>query len=253
MNETLNPQETTPQPVINQAPPPQATQAETTPVSITEKKEKPVLPTILSILLFLALGAAGYFAYIYYQPQTPGFVSTETTIKPTAPPTPLPTPKPTANWNTYTNSTFSFSFNYPDTWTVQDTGLKTISNIQDIECEIGKIELTNTSQNLIVYMYYRSSNTCNYQALRTGVAYNPISEEKKLTISNSEVIYQYYGDGYIADPPIGEIMYNNSTFVAVSDIEFLFGTLSIESDLNFTISENTAEEINDILESISLN
>ena len=94
MNETFKQQETAqPQPVTNQAPPPpQTTQQEPPPVSITEKKKKPVLPIVLSILLVLSLGAAGYFAYMYYQPQIPGITSTETTET-----TPSSTPSPTPN------------------------------------------------------------------------------------------------------------------------------------------------------------
>lgn len=117
MNETLSPQETAPQPVINQAPPPQTTQEEEPPVSITEKKKKPILPIILSILLVLALGAAGYFAYMYYQPDIPGLTSTETTE-----PTPSPTPNsnPTTDWKTYSSEVHNVSFKYPNSWTIKE-------------------------------------------------------------------------------------------------------------------------------------
>lgn len=95
MNETINPQETIqPQPVTNQAPPPQTTQTETIVPLLQKKKNIPAI--ILSIFLILALGVAGYFACIYYQPQIPGVTSIETT-KPVPSSTPSPALTKTKN------------------------------------------------------------------------------------------------------------------------------------------------------------
>ena len=72
------------------------------------------LTTILILILLLALGAAGFFAYQNYQlkPPIPQYIQT----------TPTPTPNPTAlqvpdgnlaNWEPYTDPEGRFSFKYP--------------------------------------------------------------------------------------------------------------------------------------------
>ena len=65
------------------------------------------------VILFLALGAAGFFAYQNYQ-----LKQQISQVQPT--PTPLitsaPTLDPTANWKTYTSATIGASMKYPATW-----------------------------------------------------------------------------------------------------------------------------------------
>lgn len=101
--------------------------------------EKPVIPTskpsnfltiLLSILLLLAVGATGFFAY-----QTQNLkkqigelrnMNNELTqTQPTPIPTtnnlqPISTPDPTADWKTYTNSNIRASINYPPNWEMKE-------------------------------------------------------------------------------------------------------------------------------------
>jgi hypothetical protein len=75
-------------------------------------KQKGFAP-IFILLIVVIIGAAGYFAYskgyISINLPKPSGVSITT-------PTTSPTPDPTANWITYSNNTYHFSFRYPNTW-----------------------------------------------------------------------------------------------------------------------------------------
>lgn len=101
-----------------------------------------VRPWLLVVLLIVILGGAGYFGWHYYWSQnstnqTP--IAEPTIIMPTAKivptstpiisPTPLTTPSTTvspavsvsvpADWKTYTDSTYNFTFKYPSNWLLQ--------------------------------------------------------------------------------------------------------------------------------------
>ncbi|MBU1105008.1 MAG: PsbP-related protein [Bacteroidota bacterium] len=80
-------------------------------------------------LIALLIGATGVFAYKYYslkqqfdnQQPTPSAQPTEIPIitpKPTLPPSPITSP--TANLKTYSNEKHGFSFNYPQSWQMDD-------------------------------------------------------------------------------------------------------------------------------------
>ena len=68
---------------------------------------------ILSFLLVIALGVAGYFGYMYYQQnQQPSPTNEQVTIIPS---------DPTEDWETYVNPTLNISFKIPDTLSVKET------------------------------------------------------------------------------------------------------------------------------------
>lgn len=76
----------------------------------------PMLVTLVVILIIV--GAGGYFLY---QKQSK---TTETPQKQTSPAIPQSTPviDQTANWKTYTNTQYSFSFKYPQELTLSESG-----------------------------------------------------------------------------------------------------------------------------------
>jgi predicted small lipoprotein YifL len=75
-------------------------------------------PFVFIILLFflVTLAAAGYYGYLYWQ---------ETNKKapsPTTEPTPVETTDPTADWKTYTNTKYGYSFKHPSSWDTYTIG-----------------------------------------------------------------------------------------------------------------------------------
>ena len=90
---------------VTQLPSNSVIQAEQTPKSN-------FLVILLSILLFLSVSIAGFFAY-----QTQKLVKELNNLKSdekiVSEVTPEPTADPTANWKTYTNTQYNFLFKYP--------------------------------------------------------------------------------------------------------------------------------------------
>src|SRR3990167_10595938 len=77
------------------------------PVPTEPKKMNKFLIIGLVILVFLLLGAGGYFAYQNY------FANKVVSPSPTPISSPTPSPDPTANWKTYTNNKYGLELKYP--------------------------------------------------------------------------------------------------------------------------------------------
>lgn len=90
----------------------------------------------MSVLLLLAVAAAGFFAY-----QTQNLVKQINEIKTVSTPTTKPssTPDPTANWKTYTNDKYDFVFKYPSEYVVEERvpGFLIIKSPDDSEAQAG--------------------------------------------------------------------------------------------------------------------
>ena len=80
------------------------------------------LVTLLSVLLLLAVTAAGFFAYqtqnLVRQLRELESVSTPT---PTTSPEPIASPDPTADWETYINTKYNYQIKYPTDWVAKST------------------------------------------------------------------------------------------------------------------------------------
>jgi len=106
---------------------------------------KKITNWLLVGLVVLLLGSTGVFAYKYYelkqqinnQQPIPSTPTTETQITPSPPtPSPFPTVESSANFKTYSNEKYGFSFSYPQNWQISDIqgpgGLGvSLSNIAD--------------------------------------------------------------------------------------------------------------------------
>ena len=79
---------------------------------------------ILAILAMVGLTSTGYFLWLNKQP------ASKPTQNPAPQKTDLPTtPDPTANWKTYTNQKYNFSFKYPSSWTISSQGKNDTYNL----------------------------------------------------------------------------------------------------------------------------
>ena len=102
-----------------------------------EPKQSSFLVILLSSLLIISCLIAGFFAY-----QTQKLVVEITgyrqQIKQT--PTPTTTPDPTADWKTYLNAKYGYSFSYPNNLELEEVNGKVIVRIDppDITAIVGK-------------------------------------------------------------------------------------------------------------------
>jgi hypothetical protein len=91
----------------------QPTPPTTPPVQPPKGKKSIVLMIAIHLI---AVAVIGYFVYQNMQLKRQITLPQKTPIASTTP-TALPTTDPTANWKTYTDSKWSFSFKYPSGWT----------------------------------------------------------------------------------------------------------------------------------------
>jgi hypothetical protein len=102
----------TPQPPTPPAPTPPAPQI------------KNSLLLIMSVLLIVTVAIAGLF---YFQIQKLSKELSKYQIQ--ASPTPTATPDPTANWKTYTSTQFGYSFNYPQSWSLNSENPTEVASV----------------------------------------------------------------------------------------------------------------------------
>jgi hypothetical protein len=83
------------------------------PIPNVKNKNRPVLLYIIITLLILAVVFLGYEVYTLKKSvPTAADISNQTQVSPA----PTISVNPTADWKTYTNTKYDFSFNYPDTY-----------------------------------------------------------------------------------------------------------------------------------------
>lgn len=114
--------------------------------STEEPKQNNFLISLLSILLLISVFIAGFFAY-----QTQKLVKELRVIgnKPEPTASPTQTPDPTADWKTYTNTKYGFSFKYPqpdELSSKYDKFTDKLVEINGLDSLIIKIEPINTTE-----------------------------------------------------------------------------------------------------------
>lgn len=118
-------------PTVSTPPTPEPTQPPTQPIPVPEQpnnkiSQKLFIPSVVLLLIITVVLVA--FKFIKTKkvtaPQPTPTALTQTT--------PSPTLDPTANWKTYTNNTYGFSFKYPSDWDITeqtDSAGKKIGNL----------------------------------------------------------------------------------------------------------------------------
>jgi hypothetical protein len=114
---------------------------------------------ILIILVIVAVVIVGYFVYRNYRSTTQPIIqptasvvtlATPVQVTQSTSPTPSDATNSTANWKTYINSQYKFSFKYPNTYTTEMTNytgfLTTISLIDPKYGEMYIVGLSDTGQ-----------------------------------------------------------------------------------------------------------
>jgi hypothetical protein len=128
-----------------------------TPHQTPPQKSGNFLTTLLSLLLLLAVGAAGFFAW-----QTQNLAKQLQTIVNNPEPTmlavaePTSTPDPTANWKTYSNDQSGFSFMFPEDYEV----------LEDSETIITLSYKSQLFDNPNHYLKIFPQHTVNYSSLK---------------------------------------------------------------------------------------
>lgn len=127
--------------------------------SVTQSEQQPKQPNflvvLLSVLLFISISIAGFFAYQTQQ------LSEELRMKNeelTKTPSATSTPDPTAGWKTYTSNLYKLNLRYPSKWKVSTKILEigeklTEANRYDeraIDSKLELVDLTNGTWNIRV-------------------------------------------------------------------------------------------------------
>lgn len=121
MNNQINPQPDNPINPVDQTPysPPPSPDPIQPPITPPIEGSKPNrLVLILSILFIIALAAAGFFGFKYYQSNQEPAATEQPTPSPSEVLTKEDTPDPTANWKTYIDPTHNFTLKYPPNYSV---------------------------------------------------------------------------------------------------------------------------------------
>lgn len=152
--------------------------------SVSTPKNGNFLTILLSVLLLVSVGAAGFFAY---QVQNLKKQLNELQTQPT--PTPLTSPEPvmevddpTVDWKKYTNTAYNYEIKYPIDWTAKST-----------EPGPPAFDLVNNSRGFITYpnRYNSAGDAKTYITIETdgpqNLAYS--SYEDWLTKLSSSVFY----------------------------------------------------------------
>lgn len=158
---------------------------------VQQVKTGNILIIILSILLLLSVSIAGLFAY-----QTQMLVKQLDLLK--LSPTPIastePTSDSTANWKTYTNNQFNFSFNYPDVLELDNFHDGNIVNSRTI---LFGFEFRDSATELAKYPFtiYKNNNLSIDAWVKDNlngfVPENVIFVEKNKINNNEVYLYQY--------------------------------------------------------------
>lgn len=178
---------------------PVATPEVTTPVAIEQPKQSNFLTILLSILLIISVAISGYFAYqtqmlvkelSTLKTQDKSAVDTlELAVEPIA--TESSEIDPTADWKTYTNSKFNFSFKYPAEMSyiydqsdqyVEDGLSNAMILVQNFQGTKPRTE-TNDDFQIVVYISNKSGafNLEDPQGDQTEVVINGVKAIKSFT------------------------------------------------------------------------
>jgi len=158
----MNPESNTPPSEVPQAP---SMEGNNTPPPVLSPTKPKILVYLLVAIIFVALGAGGVLAYQKFSNPI-----SQTIVTPTS----IPTTTPTANWTTYDNSVFSFSFDYPSRFTLSqitsnDLHYLSVAKLSSTSNEIIKIDIVN---NVDIYANLDVTEVAKREAVDSGLKYS---------------------------------------------------------------------------------
>lgn len=107
------------------------------PTPSSSNPSKTFLLILGAIVLMAVSGIGGYYLGANKQPSSSQPPTRPSQSLPTLTTTPTPTPDETANWKTYKNNEFSFSFQYPPNLKLTESKQLSRSNYKDMVTSIG--------------------------------------------------------------------------------------------------------------------
>ncbi|MFC1653825.1 hypothetical protein ACFL1M_03180 [Patescibacteria group bacterium] len=234
MNETQNPQETEANQPINQS---QENQQQSPPLNspIKEsKKTKNITAIILSMLLVVALGVGGYFAYMYYQkPQTNNPVNTPETQKEDL---------PTSGATYYENTVHNISFEHPSSWVLEEKWSEYKCGLnQEITCNT---QIILSKDEAVIHLYLAMDGIGGVGQSYEGVpvvidGHKLFQYEKSLTSD-----MKYLGITDSLTKSLGVFMVNDITYSI---------SISYPSDYSSMKEEEVRQVFNQILSTFKFN
>jgi len=160
---------------------PGSSEAETvnqSPSTNPTKPGKKIVLIVAVVLLLLAAGSAAAYFLVFKNQATPS-------------PSPTPavesTPDPTADWKTYSNSEYSYSIQYPDTWATRN-----------VAAGAGESEALPNSRQIEIYEKDYPKDY-KFEGITIQVLENPSLPQKTITLNGLTM--------YVFDTQEGEIYY----------------------------------------------
>lgn len=166
-------------------------------------KNSILLQKVLILGMVILIGAASIVGgFVMYK----NSFGKQVTPSPTPPITPSPTTNPTENWKTYTNETRSYTFKYPQTYTLKNDSQSSldqdvISLEKDVELGPGAYGSTNAIKGVVISFIFWESK-------------NPVTKESLIDEYGSQIeILQTSIDNHTATEVKGEFIFDRNIYV----------------------------------------
>jgi len=212
------------------------------PEIIGTEKKFPLVPVILSLLLVATL-IAGTFFFLRAQ-------SLQKQLTMTISPTPTPTTSaeslakedPTANWQTYNNTKYNYTFKHPFDFTIRP-----YAGTQESPNEAGSYKLDTSKGETYANIDYIDSDNKKYPDYKLG-----------MSINNYETYYASYAGGYGGEPAKNQVKIldgkKSITFTFNSQLELTDTAKQILNSFRFTSQvSNVPAQIDLIFQAINTN
>ncbi len=227
-----------------------------------EPEKSLLLPILLSVLGATVVGGGAYYMGVNQSQNQPTVIVTATpvpTSTPIASSTPSPTPSPTAtpaatidstaNWKTYTDTKYGFSFKYPPTWAVKNNTAKNDPVMELALVDTAK-KYTSEGSDLfpIVFGVAKDDVNSSIDTYLTG-GREPLKSElqSETAIIAGKTAYVLKGSG------TGTGGYSNERIIFNGGYIYSFGTnahLAGHSNINDPIGTPETQAINKVFEDI---
>jgi hypothetical protein len=226
-----------PQEPIVQAPPTPIVEAPVSPAPIAvQPVPNKKFSALLLILVPILIGTAVIGIYVMLQART---MYQEAIATPTPSPSPIASVDPTADWQTYTNNLFLFSFKYPSKYSLTDNLQQSLDPLAWTTKKT--LALTNSENNCTVSLmvnpdgfgpWFPNKTLAVESNGRNGLA---ITSETENTENLTEGLYQIIVTGTVADGKVNGLWMSANCPDTPQRISYLDATTNlILSTFKFT-------------------